>query len=171
LGIAPISLCAGGVQHTIEKLLTTDITLLQTSFQSEVYMQSYWAPKVTRVPTVGISRLPLGSPGTKCHLDAGPVVSHRVYYEGEGGGFPRSSGRGESCEFVFARGSSMHKKCSNYALINLLFGLCRSMWIIDLLVIHPSLISEFQHALLRLKCASQGTYLIHYPSTIFTLDS
>jgi hypothetical protein len=29
-------------------------------------------------------------------------------------------------------------KCSNYALINLLFGLCKSVWIIDLLVICPS---------------------------------
>jgi hypothetical protein len=29
-------------------------------------------------------------------------------------------------------------KCSNYALTNLLFGLCRSMWIIDSLVTHLS---------------------------------
>jgi len=29
-------------------------------------------------------------------------------------------------------------KCSNYALINSLFGLCRSMWVIDLLVNLPS---------------------------------
>jgi hypothetical protein len=46
-----------------------------------------WAPKVTRVPTLGILRLPFGSPETKCHLDAGPMASHRVYYKGEGGGF------------------------------------------------------------------------------------
>jgi hypothetical protein len=32
----------------------------------------------------------------------------------------------------------MHKKCSNYALTNLLFGLCRSMRIIGPLVIRPS---------------------------------
>jgi hypothetical protein len=29
----------------------------------------------------------------------------------------------------------MHQKCSNSALTNLLFGLCKSMWVIDLLVI------------------------------------
>jgi len=29
-------------------------------------------------------------------------------------------------------------KCSNYALTNLLFGLCRSMWVINLLVILPN---------------------------------
>ncbi len=32
----------------------------------------------------------------------------------------------------------MHQKCSNYALTNLLFGLCGSMWVIDLLVIIPN---------------------------------
>ncbi len=46
-----------------------------------------WAPKVIGVPTLGISGLPLGSPKTKCHLDACPVARHRVYYKGEGGGF------------------------------------------------------------------------------------
>jgi hypothetical protein len=33
----------------------------------------------------------------------------------------------------------VHEKCLNYALTNLLFGLCRSMWIINPLVTHPSL--------------------------------
>jgi hypothetical protein len=55
------------------------------------------------------------------------MVRHREYYKGEGGGFPQSSGHGESYEFVFAYGSSMHQKCLNYALTNLLFGLCRSV--------------------------------------------
>jgi len=44
--------------------------------------------------------------------------------------------RGESCKSMFAHGSSMHQKCSNYALTNLLFNLCKSMWIIDPLVTH-----------------------------------
>jgi hypothetical protein len=30
-----------------------------------------------------------GTPGTKCHLDASLVASHKVYYKGEGGGFPQ----------------------------------------------------------------------------------
>ncbi len=25
----------------------------------------------------------------KCHLDANPMVRHKVYYKGEGGGFPQ----------------------------------------------------------------------------------
>jgi hypothetical protein len=48
-----------------------------------------WASKVVGVPILGISGLPLGSPGTKWHLGAGPVARHREYYEGEGGGFPQ----------------------------------------------------------------------------------
>jgi len=38
---------------------------------------------------VRISRLPLGSPETKCHSDVSLVKKHRVYYKGEGGGFPQ----------------------------------------------------------------------------------
>jgi hypothetical protein len=48
-----------------------------------------WAPKVARVPTLGISGFPFGSLRTKCHLDVGLVERHRVYYKGEGGGFPQ----------------------------------------------------------------------------------
>ncbi len=42
-----------------------------------------------RVLTLGISGLPLGRPGTKCHLDVGLVARHRVYYKGECDGFPQ----------------------------------------------------------------------------------
>jgi hypothetical protein len=49
-----------------------------------------------------------------------------------------SLGCGESCESVFARGLSVHQKCSNYALTNLLFNLCRSMSVIELFVTHLS---------------------------------
>jgi hypothetical protein len=47
------------------------------------------ALKVAGVPVVAISGLPLGSPGTKSHLDVAPMEWRRVYYMGEGGGFPR----------------------------------------------------------------------------------
>jgi hypothetical protein len=33
--------------------------------------------------------LPLGSPGKNSHLDVASVESCRVYYKGEGGGFPQ----------------------------------------------------------------------------------
>jgi len=48
-----------------------------------------WAPKIMEVPTMGILGFPLGSPETKWHLGVGPVAKHKVYYKGEGGGFPQ----------------------------------------------------------------------------------
>jgi hypothetical protein len=39
---------------------------------------------------------------------------------------------------VYVHSSSMHQNFSNYALTNLLFGLCKSIWIIDTLVIRPN---------------------------------
>jgi len=39
---------------------------------------------------------------------------------------------------MFACGLSVHQKCSIYALTNLLFGLCRFTWIIELFVNIPS---------------------------------
>jgi len=48
-----------------------------------------WGLKVARVPTLAISGFPLGSPGTKCHLDVGLMERHIVKYKGEGGSFPQ----------------------------------------------------------------------------------
>jgi hypothetical protein len=48
-----------------------------------------WGSKVVGLPTWAISGLPLGSPKTKSHLDVGSMASHRIYYKGEGGGFPQ----------------------------------------------------------------------------------
>jgi hypothetical protein len=45
--------------------------------------------KVAGVQTGTISGLPLGSPGTKNHLDVGAVERRREYYMGEGGSFPQ----------------------------------------------------------------------------------
>jgi hypothetical protein len=48
-----------------------------------------WAPKVVGVLVMKISGFPFGSPETKWHLGAGFVARHKVYYKGEGGGFPQ----------------------------------------------------------------------------------
>jgi hypothetical protein len=53
------------------------------------FLAKLWGSKVVKVPTWAISRLPLGSPGTKSHLDVGLVERCRVYYKGEGSGFPQ----------------------------------------------------------------------------------
>jgi hypothetical protein len=72
--------------------------------------------------------------------------------------------------FVFVHGSFVHQKCSNYALTKLLFGLCKFMWIIDLLV---TLSSPHLGAP---TCPSTPTVLwakervtTPYPSVVFTL--
>jgi hypothetical protein len=80
-------------------------TLLETSSQSEVYTQSYGAPKSRESQLWEILGLPFRSLGTKYHLNVGLMERHRVYSRGEGGG-PLNPGRGESCESEFARGSS-----------------------------------------------------------------
>ncbi len=44
---------------------------------------------MARVQTGTISGLLLGSPETKSHLDVGVTERRKVYYMGEGDGFPR----------------------------------------------------------------------------------
>jgi hypothetical protein len=48
-----------------------------------------WACKIPKVPNLGISRLLARSPGTKWHLGASLMSKHKIYYKGEGGGFPQ----------------------------------------------------------------------------------
>jgi hypothetical protein len=75
---------------------------------------------------------------TKWHLDPNPMDNHKKYYIKGKVVVPPSLGRGESCESMYARDLFVHQKCSNYALTNFLFGLYKSMWIIDPLVTHHS---------------------------------
>jgi hypothetical protein len=49
-------------------------------------LQSYESPSCGS-PSCGNSES--GSPGTKSHLDVAPVERRKVYYKGEGGGFPQ----------------------------------------------------------------------------------
>ncbi len=89
LGIDPIYLATWGVPHIVGKLSTRAITLLQTISQSKVCSQSYGAPKSRESQLARFRDSHSGVPGEKSHLDVGSVASHRVYYKGEGGGFPQ----------------------------------------------------------------------------------
>jgi len=60
-----------------------DRTLIRGSFAK------LWGSKVAGVPTGGISGLSFGSLGKKSHLDVASMESCKVYYKGEGGGFPQ----------------------------------------------------------------------------------
>ncbi len=86
-----------------------------------------WRPKFVKVPTLAISGLPLGSPGTKSHLNVGPMGSHRVYYKGEGD-FPQVqvvvSLVCVSCPWLVLTPKVL-KLCTNH----LVLVLCKPVWI------------------------------------------
>jgi hypothetical protein len=101
---------------------------------------------------LGISRLQLGSLRTKWYFSVGPVAKQKKYYKGEGGGFPQVRVMVSLVNPCLPMAHLCTKKCIDYALTNLLFGLCRFMWIIEPLVARPNPISELQHAVLPPKC-------------------
>jgi hypothetical protein len=99
-----------------------------------------WAPKVTGVPVVGIS--------TKCHLGAGPVARHNVYYKGEGG-----ESRPWWVLWVWV--------CSWFILTPKMFKLCTNQLVVWFVQVHVSNwclslflvpIPKLQHAPLPPKC-------------------
>jgi hypothetical protein len=71
------------------KALNKDYNFALNLISIEGLHTKLWAPKVTRVLTLGISGFSLESFGTKWHLGAGPVAKHKVYYKGDDGGFPQ----------------------------------------------------------------------------------
>ncbi len=103
------------------------------------------------VLTLGISRLPLGNPGTKWHLGVGPVAMHKVYYKGKVVASPKSGLWWvlwiQVCLWLVLK-SKVFKLCINQL----------DVWFMQvhvndsLLVILPSLIPKVQHAPLLPKC-------------------
>jgi hypothetical protein len=87
-----------------------------------------WDPKVAGVPTLGISGFPFGSPGTKCHLDVGLVKRHRIYYKGEGGGFPQ----------VRVVVNLVSPNCSWFVLTPKVLQLCINHLMFDFVQVHVS---------------------------------
>jgi len=127
----PDSLCSGGVPHTIGNLLMKATTLLSTSSQSEGCTQSYGPPKSHEsqlwelwdlgvlkqndiwvlVPWLGIKYTIRGKVVASSKFELWWILWIRV------------------CPWLIRA-----PKCSNYELTNSLFGLCKSMWIIELIV-------------------------------------
>ncbi len=89
LGIDLIYLSSDNVPHTIGKLSTRATNLLETTPQSKVCSQSYGAPKLRKSSMVRFRDSHSGVPREKSHLDVAFMASHRVYYKGEGDGFPQ----------------------------------------------------------------------------------
>jgi len=87
-----------------------------------------WICKIPGVQIGTVSRLPLGSPGTKSHLDVGAAERHREYYMGEGGGFPRIRAVVSLMNLGLPMACSSTKGAAECELINLLVGLMQ-VWI------------------------------------------
>ncbi len=157
--------------HTVGKLLTRAKTSFKNSPQSKVFKQSYGPPKLWESQFWEFQDSHLGVPGQNdiWVLALWPDTTNTI--------------RGKVvASFKFkpwwvlwvcvCRGSSMHQKCSNYALTNLLFGLCRSMWVIEVFV---TLHSLHFGTLARPSTPKMGWVKEHgptpYPFVVFTFDS
>jgi len=88
-GINPIYFAVDNVRHTVGKFSTRATTLLQTAPQSKVCSQSYVASESWESLLARFRDSHAGVLGEKSHLDVGLVERCRVYYKGEGGGFPQ----------------------------------------------------------------------------------
>ncbi len=114
------------MRHVFEKFLNEGYNFALDLISIGSLNAKLWTPKVTRVPTLVILGLPFESPRTKCHLDVGLVERHKVYYKGEGGGFPQVWAVvnlvGPSCPW-FVLAPKVLKLCTNH----LVLVLCKSM--------------------------------------------
>jgi hypothetical protein len=106
-------------------------------------------PKISGVQTRTVSRFPLGSPGTKGHLDVAPMEWRKVYYMGEGGGFPQARAVVSHVSPKLPVACLSTKGVPKCELTNLLVGLMQ-VRVSEYLVPLPSLIPEPQHAFLPL---------------------
>jgi hypothetical protein len=86
--------------------------------------QSCGSPKFENFGT------PTWGPGTKSHLNVAPVERHRVYYKGEGGGFPQVRAMvslvSPSCLW-FVLAPKVLQLCTNH----LVLVLCTFVWVIE----------------------------------------
>ncbi len=151
MGIAPIFLRAGSMPHIVGNLSTRATTFLETSLPLEVYAQNYGPPKSQKSQLWKFwdSHLGVSWQNDIWVLVPWPGIEYTI--------------RGKvvaSLKFGLWWILWIHvclwfiraPKCSNYTIINLLFGLCRFVWVIKLLVNLLTPILELQHAILPPKC-------------------
>jgi hypothetical protein len=120
-----------------------------------------WGSKVAGVPIGAIPGLP---PGEKSHLDVGPVERCRIYYKGEGGGFPQVRAVVSlvclCCPWLVLAPKVL-QLCSNH----LVCVVCRLMWVSKAcqLFLIPSRSSNTP--LYPSKCCELGSvpWLFHLP--------
>ncbi len=154
--IDPIYLCAENVRHTVGKLLTRATTLLQTASRSEVYSQSYGAPKSRESLLARFRDSHSGVSREKSHLDVGPVERSRVYYKGEGGGFPQVQAMVSlvcPCCPWLVLAPKVLQLCTNH----LVWVVCKPVWVSEAcqLFLVPS--RSFNTPLYPSKCCELGS--------------
>jgi hypothetical protein len=87
-----------------------------------------WGSKVAGVPFGAILGLPFESPWKNSHLDVTSVESYKVYYKGEGGGFPQVWAVVSlvcSCCPWFVLAPRVLQLCTNHFV----WVVCRPMWV------------------------------------------
>jgi hypothetical protein len=162
------------VQVTCDISLESSRQRLQLCFRTHLnprFACEVMGPKIARVPTLAILGLPLGNPGTKCHLDVGLVERHIIYYKGEGDGFPQVQAM---VIFVspsylwFILASKVLQLCTNH----LVLVLCRFVWAVEAcqFFIVPFWSSNMPLYPSKVLWARQHALTL-YSSAIFSLDS
>jgi len=142
-------------------------TFLQTASRFEVCSQSYGAPK-SRESHLGRFRdFHLGVPGEKNHLDVAFVANHRVYYKGEGGGFPQVRAVVSlvcPCCLWFVLTPRALQLCTNHFV----WVVCRPVWVSEAcqLFLVPSRNSNTP--LYPSKCYELGSVLRLFPLPLFS---
>jgi hypothetical protein len=101
LGIAMISSCASGVQHTVGKISTKTTTFHQTSSQSEVFTE-ITGPQSCGIPNFENFRTPIWESQDKMPFKCRPRGEAQNILLGGRWWFPPSLGCGESYESEFA---------------------------------------------------------------------
>jgi hypothetical protein len=114
--------------------------------------KTLWVPKFSKIPISRISRFPSWESQVKITFGWRPHgQAQRILQGGEGGDFPQVQAVVSFMNLCL----SVARSCSNYTLTNL-FGLCRYVWIINLLSLFLIPISELQHTPLPPKCYEPG---------------
>jgi hypothetical protein len=94
----------------------------------EGLLAKLWGSKVAGILVGGISGLPLRSPRKKSHLDVASAESCRVYYKGEGGGFPQVRAMVSlvcpCCPWLVPTPSVL-QLCTNHFV----WVVCRAVWV------------------------------------------
>jgi hypothetical protein len=104
------------------------------------------------ISTLGISELPLGNLKRKWHLGVGLMAKHKVYYKGEGGGFPQVRvvmSLVSPCLPVVRPCTKMFQLRTNQLVVWFCAGSCEWLNCLSIFLVP---IPELQHAPLPPKC-------------------